>query len=146
MPEGLNVWPLDDKGMPGDPPSKGILPVIGESLAKRKDAEDREKNTMADYTTAIANITKAVDEFKKSTKDFQTNGRGRTQEVREEAERRDQEVRGAKGEVQSRRRKRPARCSRRSNGERDAAVRAKTKLEGQVERSPAAGGRNRPRS
>ncbi len=129
--DGLNIWPLDDKGMASDPPAKGILPVIGESLAKRKDAEDRAKSTMTDYAAAIANITKAVDEFKKSTKDFQTMAVDEPKKFEKKLndEIKKYEERKAKfSDVEKETREMLTKV----DTEKEAAVRAKTKLENQV--------------
>src|SRR5262245_11947507 len=59
LPAALNVWALDEKGLPGDTPTKGVLPVVGDSYAKRREAETQAKNTMGDYTTAINNMKAA---------------------------------------------------------------------------------------
>lgn len=131
VPEGMNVWPLDDKGLPSDPPAKGVLPLVGESMAKRKDAEDRLKAAQAEHTTAINNIAKAMDDFKKATGDFRQMA---VDEPKKFEKKLNDEIRklDERKETYAKNEKDSRDLNQKLDLEKEAAIREKTKLEGRV--------------
>src|SRR5438477_4183481 len=71
LPTELRIWMLDEKGLPGDPPTKGVIPAIGDALAKRDAAVAAAATDRAGVASVIAAGKAAVDAYEKSTKDFQ---------------------------------------------------------------------------
>jgi hypothetical protein len=71
LPNELRIWTLDEKGLPGDPPTKGIIPAIGDALAKRDAAVAAAATDRAGVASIIAAGKAAVAEYEKATKDFQ---------------------------------------------------------------------------
>ena len=70
LPPELRIWGVDDKGNPTDPPTKGIIPVVGDAMAKRMAAEAKATTALTDYTAAIQAIKTAVAEYEKMKTEF----------------------------------------------------------------------------
>lgn len=70
LPSELRIWGVDSKGQPTDPPTKGLIPVVGDSLAKRDAAIAAAATDRSNYADAIKTIEKAVKDYESATKGF----------------------------------------------------------------------------
>jgi hypothetical protein len=96
------IWMLDDKtGMAGDPPTKGLLPIIGDAVAKRKAAVDSAAAEVKAYKEAVVfltdtgkslkemakkldDTTKFIDDnFRKGLKEYETKFEARMKQFRD---------------------------------------------------------------
>ena len=70
IPTDLDVWKVDEKGLPESPPKTGLLTVAVNQGRARKDAEDEAAKERAKTKEAVASLDKIAKSYEAATTDF----------------------------------------------------------------------------
>lgn len=72
IPAELDIWKVDEKGLPESPPKTGIITAVGEQARAREVAETEAKKERQKSKEAIAQLDKIAEAYKAATTDFKT--------------------------------------------------------------------------
>jgi hypothetical protein len=72
IPPEMDIWKIDDKGLPVGTPTAGLLSVAGEQARARMAAEKEAEKERGKSKDAIAQLDKIAESFKAATKEFQS--------------------------------------------------------------------------
>lgn len=72
IPPEMDIWKVDEKGLPVGTPTAGLLTVAGEQARARMAAEQEAAKERGKSKEAIAELDKIAESFKAATKEFQS--------------------------------------------------------------------------
>jgi hypothetical protein len=70
IPAEMDIWNVDEKGLPTGAPKAGLASVAGEQARARKAAEDEAAKERGKSKDAIAQLDKLAETYKKATEEF----------------------------------------------------------------------------